>query len=276
MQHRPAPHHRGVAGREHPDRDDLHPVRLGRHDHVFDLGRPPVRAQHAGHAVAVDVGVHHADGEPAGGQRGRQVDRDARLAHAALAARDRVHPGTRPGLRERDDRLRPGVPAQPGLQFAALLLAHHAEVDLHATHPADAGRRGRDVGAQLVPQRAAGDREQDGHLGDAVRAYRGRLHHAQVGDRAVDLRVLDGGQCGVQCRVHGRRGGRHVAHATSGCATIEKGCRAPGPLRRAAHPVGGGCRVRGGAPCAVPASRRRPGRRRRPPSRPVRPGGWPA
>ena len=39
VQHRPAPDHRRIAGRlEHLHRDDLHPVRLRRHDHRLDLG----------------------------------------------------------------------------------------------------------------------------------------------------------------------------------------------------------------------------------------------
>ena len=50
VQHRAAPDHRGVARGEHADRDDLHAVRRRRHDHVLDLGRPAVGAQHARHA----------------------------------------------------------------------------------------------------------------------------------------------------------------------------------------------------------------------------------
>ena len=55
-------------------------------------------AEHARHAEAPDVGVEHADGESARRERGGEVDRDRRLAHAALAARDREHPrgGRRP------------------------------------------------------------------------------------------------------------------------------------------------------------------------------------
>ena len=43
-----------------------------------------------------------ADGQAARGERGGQVDRDRRLADAALAGRDGVHAGARAGLRERD------------------------------------------------------------------------------------------------------------------------------------------------------------------------------
>src|SRR5690348_18182553 len=41
-----APRHRGVAAGEHAGRDDLHAVRLRRHDHVVDLGRQPVDSEH--------------------------------------------------------------------------------------------------------------------------------------------------------------------------------------------------------------------------------------
>ena len=102
MQHRAAPHDRLVVGDEHADRDDLHVVRDRRQDHVLDLGGPALDAEHPGHRVAVDVGVDDADREPAAGHRGREVDGDRRLADAALAGGDRVDPGQRAGLGERD------------------------------------------------------------------------------------------------------------------------------------------------------------------------------
>ena len=49
-------------------------------------------SEHARHAEAPDVGVEHADGEPAGRERGGEVHGDRRLADAALAARHREHP----------------------------------------------------------------------------------------------------------------------------------------------------------------------------------------
>ena len=89
-----------VARGEHADGDDLHAVRGRRHDHVLDLGGPAVRAEHARHAVAVDVGVDDADLQPVGRHRRRQVHRHRGLADAALAGGDRVHPGQRAGLGE--------------------------------------------------------------------------------------------------------------------------------------------------------------------------------
>ena len=232
VQHRAAPHHGGVAAGEHADRDDLHPVRARRHDHVFDLGRPLGHPQHSRHGVAVDIRVDHAHGEPASRQGGRQVDRDAGLAHAALAAGDAVHPGARPRLRERDDRLGTGRPAQSGLQRLALLLRHHAEVDRHAGHPRYRGDRLGDVVAQLVLQRAAGDGEQDAQPYRAARVHGHRLDHVQFGDRPVDLRILHGGERVADGRFDGSGRGRHAAHAT-GWTGLPTGC--DNTVRNAAH-----------------------------------------
>ena len=63
----------------------------------------------------------------------------------------------------------PPAPAQAGLQLLALLGGHHPEVDRHRGDPGDRADRGGDVVGQLVPQRAAGDGEQqldpDGAVG---------------------------------------------------------------------------------------------------------------
>ena len=93
MQHRTAPDHRCVAGREHPDGDDPHAVRLRWHDHPLDLGGSSGDAEHPGHAVPVDVGIDHPYRQAPGGERHGNVDRDGRLADAALPGRDGVHPG---------------------------------------------------------------------------------------------------------------------------------------------------------------------------------------
>ena len=61
VQHRPAPDDGLVARGEHADRDDLHAVGVGRHDHLLDLGRAAAHAEHARDRVAVDVGVDDAD-----------------------------------------------------------------------------------------------------------------------------------------------------------------------------------------------------------------------
>ncbi len=92
MQHRSAPHDRAAVVEEEPDGHDLQVVRDRRHDHLVHDHRPLLDAEHARNRVAVDVGVDDADLEPAGAQRERQVDRQRRLADAALAGRDGDHP----------------------------------------------------------------------------------------------------------------------------------------------------------------------------------------
>jgi hypothetical protein len=204
VQHRPAPHDGGVAGREHADRDHLDAVHgLRRHDHVFDPGRAVLDPEHPRHRVAVDVRVDHAYGEPAHGQRRRQVDGDARLADPALATGHGVHAGTRAGLGERDHRLGVvAVPvvaaagAQPGLQFLPLFGGHRPEVDIDGGDTGHRHRRGRDVLPKFVLERAAGDGEQDADVGHPAGIDRHRADHAQFGDRPADLRILHRGEGG--------------------------------------------------------------------------------
>ena len=52
-----------------------------------------LHAEQPRHREAPDVGVEDPDDQAAGGQRHGQVDRDRRLADAALARRDGQHPG---------------------------------------------------------------------------------------------------------------------------------------------------------------------------------------
>lgn len=111
VQHRPAPHHRGVPLGELGDGDYPDLVRDGRQDHRLDLGGPLGGAHHPGDGMAVDIGVQHTDRQAAGRHRRRQVDRDGGLADPALAGRDGIDPGQRIRLCERDNGLA-GVAAQ--------------------------------------------------------------------------------------------------------------------------------------------------------------------
>lgn len=115
VEHRSAPHDRLVAGHEHADRDDLHVVRDGRQDHLVDLGRLVLDAQHAGDREAVDVGVDDAHLEALLGEGGREVGGDRGFADAALARRDGIHAGEAAGLGE-GDLLLGGTPTQVGAQ----------------------------------------------------------------------------------------------------------------------------------------------------------------
>ena len=146
--------------------------------------------------MAVDVGVEHTHRQPAGRHRGGQVDRHAGLADAALAGRDRVHPGQRAGLGERDDGFA-GIAAQLLAQFGALLVVHHVETDLHCAGAGHVGDRGGDPLGDLGLLRAGrgGQVHLDVHAvvgvdGDA-------LDHAELGDRPAQFGVDHLGQAGA-------------------------------------------------------------------------------
>ena len=190
VEHRPAPDDGGVVLGEHPDRDDLHAVCRWRHDHLLDLGGLVLHAEHAGDGEAVDVGVQDTHSQTLGGHRGRHVDRHRRLAHTTLAGRDREDPGQRPGHREGDLAYRV-VAAQQGLQSLALLGAHHVELDDHGRDATEAGDRCRHPLGQGVLHRAPRDRQVDRDSRSAVGVDGRGLDHPDVGDRPVDLRVLD-------------------------------------------------------------------------------------
>ena len=210
VEHRAAPGDDLVAARlEHADRDHRDAARCGhRHDQVVDLRGPGVGdAEHGRDRVAVDVGVDDADLEALLGQRQREVDRDRRLADAALAARDGEHLGQRARLGEGDLALGTAV-AEDLLEAGALLGGHHAEAEVdrcHARHGRD-GRR--HVAVDRVLERAAGHGQQHVDRDRPVLGHLDRVHHPQLRDRSLDLRVVDGRQ-----RVHHLllRGGAHDA-----------------------------------------------------------------
>jgi hypothetical protein len=103
------------------------------------------------------------------------------------------------GLRAR------GTTAQAGLQRLALLLGHHAEVDLDRLDARERGQRGGDVAGQLVAQRATGDGQQQLDP-DQAAGDREALDHAELGDRPADLGVVDGGEGGLNGLLERGRG----------------------------------------------------------------------
>src|SRR5258708_17919227 len=109
-------------------------MRDWRHDHLLDLRGSSGHSEHPGHGVAVDVGVQQAHFLARGGEGGREVDGDRRLADAALAASDRVNLGQR-GVAGEWDLAFWLAAAQLAREFLALLLAHHVELDLDGAHP---------------------------------------------------------------------------------------------------------------------------------------------
>ena len=92
------------------------------------------------------------------------------------------------------------MPTKQSFQLCSLLVGHHVEVD---TNPRDVRHfhncRG-DVLGDAIAQRAALRREVDAHVDRAVIGDGHRLHHAQIGDRPVDLGVGNGRQRGVNGR----------------------------------------------------------------------------
>ena len=188
VEHRPPPDDGLVLPGEEAHGDQLHAVRRRRHDQRVDEHRGPFDPQHPGHGEAPDVGVDGGHRVAGPGQGDRQVGGDRRLADPPLARRHRQHPGA--GGEERVLLGRPGARRleQAG-QRLLLGFAHHRQVDGHRTDPRD----GRDGGRDPVPQLAAegvlgrGHRHRDP---DEVVVDRDRLHHLEVDDRTVELRVL--------------------------------------------------------------------------------------
>ena len=159
---------------------------LERQAHVVESDGLAFGAEHPRDAEAPDVGVEHADLVPVGSERGRKVDRDRRLADAALAGGDRDDRGAR---RERDLGRSLGVrPTERADERLPLLRRHRRQADLH---PLDAQQRLHRSGNLLrdpVAEGAAFDREQDVHAHVAA-VDRDALQHADVLDRLADLGV---------------------------------------------------------------------------------------
>jgi hypothetical protein len=128
-----------------------------------------------------------------GGQGGGQVDSHRGLADAALARGDREHPGG--GVVAPEGDLLGGLPAAETRHHRlALLVGHHAEVDVHAPDAGQGRDGGGDVLGDAVLQRAAWHREQDRDLHHAVVADDHVGDHVEFGDGPVDLGVLHLGE----------------------------------------------------------------------------------
>ena len=129
---------------------------------------------------------------PAPGQGHGQVDRDRRLAHAALARGDGQHPGRgRDGGRRRASSwaCQPG-PVHDRARWPGVHLARCATST--AVTPGSAPTRPLDVALDLGPQRAAGDGQGDLHLRPAPSGRRSTSpHHAEVDDVVAELGVDD-------------------------------------------------------------------------------------
>ena len=146
-------------------------------------------AEHAGDAEAPDVGVQHAHAQAPRRHRRGQVDRDARLAHPALAAGHRDHPRRQRDLGGRG--IFGQLPPHPLHQVGALLLGHLAELDPGLAHARQAPELRFDVLFDLGAQGTAGDGEHDRRRHRAVVTHVDLPDHAQVDDVGAELGVDD-------------------------------------------------------------------------------------
>ena len=190
VQHGAAPDDRLLVLDEHADRDDLHPVGHGRHDHAVELGGDPVHAQHAGDGEAVDVGVDDAHAQALGGHGSGQVRGHRGLTDPALAGGHGVDPGEVARLGEGNHRFS-GPSAQPAAQLGLLLVVHDAQTHLHPGDALDGADLALGIGGDRVLQRAPGHGQE--HL-DTDHAVLGDVNggdHTQVGDGTAQLGVDD-------------------------------------------------------------------------------------
>ena len=159
VQHRAAPDDRALLLEEEADRHHAQVVGDRRDDHAVEADRALLDAEHAGHRPAVDVGVDDADLAAEVAQREREVDRERRLADAALAGGDGDHAGA--GIDR--EALRRGLLAarQPGLERGALLLVHVREAHLDASDAGDGRRVMAHLALEVLLERAAGHRQDD-------------------------------------------------------------------------------------------------------------------
>ena len=190
VQHEPAPHDRLLlvgqeAHGQHPHR--ARPDGALERDHLPRPGLDvALHAEQAGDGEAPDVGVEDPDDQAAGGQGHGQVDRDRRLADAALARGDGQHPGRR--RHGRLGRVLPGLPAGPGHDGGPLVGVHGRHLHLDGAHPVERPHVVHHVPLDLAAQRAGGDGQR--HVDGDVAALDGdRPDHAEVDDGVAQLGV---------------------------------------------------------------------------------------
>ena len=117
-------------------------------------------AEQAGDREAPDVGIEDPDLEATGGQGDGQVDRDRRLAHAALPRGDGEHPRARRRTAV-VGRVLPRLPAGACHDGSPLLGVHGGDPHLDRSDPLEARHVARHVAFDLVPHRAAGHGQGD-------------------------------------------------------------------------------------------------------------------
>ena len=241
-QDEPAPHDRLLLVGQEPHRQHPHGARPDGALERDHLPRPgldvALHAQQAGDGEAPDVGVEDPDGQAPGGQGHGQVDRDRRLADAALARRDGQDPGR--GGDRRLGGVLAGLPAGPGHDGGPLLGVHGRHLHVDRAHPVEGPHVVDDVLLDLAPQRAGGDGQR--HVDDDVAALDGDApDHAQVDDGVAQLGVDDRPQAvadlllaGVPARLPRRAASTAAGGVMDGIVPAWRGI--PALARRGAGP----------------------------------------
>ena len=145
-----------------------------------------VDPEHVRNRVPVDVRVENADLPAELRERRGEVDRQRRLADAALAARDREH--ARAAVERQALRASGHAAAEPLGQRCALVRRHHVELERDAFHACDGRERFGDLLLEAVAKRATGDGERD-HDDDVAAVDLDVAHHLQLGDGTPQLGV---------------------------------------------------------------------------------------
>ena len=197
VDHRPPPHDRLALVHEQADRHQLETMRLDRNDLVVEHPGLALGAEHQRHVGAVHVAVDEPDGDAALTQRQREVDRDGRLADAALAGRDRdgvAHLGDQVRRRRagRAVRLGVGVALLGGRGRVAVRGRRWAtaHLHLHASHTGNLPEqpRGHTVHRRLGGGRLTGEGQRQRHPAGVDREV---AHEAERHDVLLGLGIAD-------------------------------------------------------------------------------------
>ena len=111
-----------------------------------------------------------------------------------------------------------GVAVEHLAELFAFVIGHHRELECDAGDTIDVGHRAADPVLDLVAQGASGDGQRNGDVGGAVVGEFGAAEHAEIDDRTVKLRILDGAEGVDQLGVHLLGHGDHSGGARPGFA----------------------------------------------------------
>src|SRR5216683_5551445 len=130
VQHRSAHHHRLIARRDQPHRNELHPMRQNRLNPVLAHNiRLPRNPHHHRHIRPIDIRIDQPDPIPQLPQRHRQIHRNGRLANPTLTTPNRHH------MRHSRQRLRPLRRAGSGPRRSCSHMSHRVLLGESAFFP---------------------------------------------------------------------------------------------------------------------------------------------